>query len=284
MKLRSATWVIGGFAVAGAAAILLDALFLEKYFFEVKTYDIGKKNNGEKLKLVLLADLHFKETLKPYHYKLASKLNMLQPELILFAGDTIDSTGKTEPLKEFFSLLDQHVIKVAIPGNNDHKAQTSLNNLQRIFEEHKGHFLINNSVALMIGGKRITITGLDDFIEGKSCFQAAVENVAREEHHFLLIHSPLQQESVIKEVEAINKTRTASEQLNIRYIFAGHNHGGQIRLPGYVPKLPGMSGNYINGWYNKEPPYLYLSRGFGTTSIPLRFFARSEVTVFNYYL
>jgi predicted MPP superfamily phosphohydrolase len=46
--------------------------------------------------------------------------------------------------------------------------------------------------------------------------------------------------------------------------------------------LPKKSGNYINGWYNKEEPYLYVSNGFGTSEVPFRFGARPEITMFYY--
>lgn len=187
-------------------------------------------------------------------------------------------------MEEFFSLLHQPIKKVAIPGNNDYKAEASLDKLRKVYEAHNCDFLVNESKAYTIQGNKVMVTGLDDFIEGEGHFKDAVQDVGREEHHLLLIHSPLQLESVKAEVAEINKGRSASEQLNIRYAFAGHTHGGQIRLPGYVPVLPGKSGGYVNGWYNDSPSYLYVSKGFGTSTVPMRFDARSEVTLFKYYL
>lgn len=125
------------------------------------------------------------------------------------------------------------------------------------------------------------ITGLDDFIEGDASFKDAVKNVGREENHILLIHSPKQQDKVLEKIKKMNAKRSEEKQLNIQYIFAGHNHGGQVRIFGYAPALPEKSGKYMNGWYNHKPPYLYVSRGFGTSTLPVRFCARSEVTVFN---
>ncbi|GAB3533917.1 metallophosphoesterase [Pontibacter brevis] len=281
MKRKKINWVLGALAVA-AAGVLLDALILEKYFFKVKVYDIGNKGSSKKLKLVLLADLHIRQLLFPQYRKLAAKINRLQPDLLLITGDTLDSTGKAKPMDKFFGLLDRHIKKVAIPGNNDYKSDVNLNSMKKIYEAHNCDFLINQSKAYTLRGTRIMVTGLDDFIESESHFKAAVQDVGREENHLLLIHSPLQLETVKKKMAALNKERSTESQLNIRYAFAGHTHGGQIRLPGYVPKLPGKSGGYVNGWYNHSAPYLYVSKGFGTSTIPLRFDARSEVTVFHY--
>jgi uncharacterized protein len=284
MTQKNLWWTGAALALVGAAAVLLDALVLEKYFFKTKFFDIGTKGSNKQIKIVLLTDLHFKDAVLPHYRKLADKLHQLKPDLLLITGDTLDSTGKIEPVQDFFDLLDPKLKKVAIPGNNDYRAGPSISRLQKVMEDHNCDLLVNESKAYTISGTRIMVTGLDDLLEGNSCFRDAVKEVGNEEHHLLLVHSPLQQENARAEIERINKKRNAADKLNIRYIFAGHTHGGQVRLPGYVPVLPGKSGNYVNGWYNDNAPYLYVSRGFGTSSIPLRFFAKSEVTVFNYHV
>ncbi|GAB3817897.1 metallophosphoesterase [Pontibacter rugosus] len=281
MKKNYLKWILGGLTVS-AAAVLLDSLILEKYFFDIQNYTIGKQGGKDKLKLILLTDLHFKKALLPHHHKLANTVNELKPDLILITGDTLDSTGELQPMEEFFTLLNPATAKVAIPGNNDYRADASIEQLKQVYQRHNCDLLINESKAYTLRGHRLMVTGLDDFIEGESNTEAALVNVGNEEYHILLVHSPLQQESAMKQVKVINQNRAADDHLNISYIFAGHNHGGQIRLPGYVPKLPNKSGSYVNGWYNDSPPYLYVSRGFGTSTLPLRFFARAEVTVFKY--
>lgn len=281
MKRENKEWMVAGLATI-ALGLLADALFFEKYFFQIKRFDIGNKGSSKKIKLVLLTDLHFRKTLWPYYRRLAEKVNQLQSDLILITGDSLDSSGKTAPMNHFFDLLDQRIQKVAIPGNHDHKADNDLSSIKKVYQRHNCHFLVNESKAYTICGEQIMITGLDDFIEGESRFAEAVKEVGEEQHHLLLVHSPLQQEVVRDKINKINKERDPSSQLNISYIFAGHNHGGQVRLPGWVPVLPEKSGNYINGWYSKNRPYLYVSKGFGTSTVPFRFGARAEVTVFNY--
>ena len=264
--------------------LLLDALLLEKYFFRIKSFNIGNKDRKDKLRLLLLTDLHFRTSLWPWHYRLANRINKLQPDLIMITGDTLDRTGKVCPMDQFFRLLDRRIPKVAIPGNHDHKAEAAISLLDDIYRKYNCRLLINATEAFELKGKKLFITGLDDFIESESCFSDAVKDTGKESHHILLIHSPLQQEQVKQEIREINEQRSADEQLNIRYIFAGHNHGGQVTFFGYAPKLPVKSGNYLNGWYNSEEPLLYISSGFGVSTVPFRFGARSEITLFNYYL
>jgi predicted MPP superfamily phosphohydrolase len=271
-----------GIMAAGATLALVDALFLEKYYFHVKQFDIGKLDSSRKLRLLLLTDLHFGHRLWPFYRKLARKVNSINPDLILVSGDVIDQFGEAAPAEKFFSLLHHHIPKLGIPGNHDNKSKVSRYRLRKIFENHNGYLLENETKSLNLGGVRVTVTGVDDFIEGDASFPDAVKDTGREDHHFLLVHSPLQQEQCLADMDSINNLRNADNRLNIQYIFAGHNHGGQVRLGPIVPVLPEMSGNYVNGWYNEKKPWLYVSRGFGTSSIPFRFGARSEITLFHY--
>jgi len=280
MQLKK--WSAWG-AVALGGWLLLDALFLEQYFFRVKKYDIGEKKSGKKIKLLLLSDLHMKSRFRPYA-QLVHAINKINPHLILMCGDMLDAKGKIDVLKQFLSGINPHIPKAAILGNHDHVNETLNQIIGSLLEQHNGQLLVNRSHAFTLMGERIMITGLDDFIESNHDFLKAIEDVGREEHHLMLLHSPLQQEIALKDLRTENNRRPPHEQLNIKYIFAGHIHGGQVRIGRYTPVLPELSGNYISGWYNNQFPYLYVSKGFGTSRFPIRFGARAEVTLFNYYV
>jgi uncharacterized protein len=271
-----------GACLAGLGLVLLDALWLEKYYFQIRQFHIGDRKSRKKIRILLLTDLHFKKQLQGYDKRLANKINSINPDLILLAGDIIDQNGTPGPARSFFGLLNPFIPKIAIPGNHDIKNDVSRGTLKRIIEQYNGRLLVNETTQLNISEVPVTVTGLDDFIEGEACFKDAVKNTGEEKHHFLLVHSPLQHKTALRQMHLINQERSAGNQLNIQYVFAGHNHGGQVRIGSFVPVLPMKSGNYVNGWYNKEKPWLYVSRGFGTARLPFRFGARSEITLFHY--
>lgn len=269
-------------AVAGAALLLSDALFFEKYFFEIKAYRLGNKAGRKTIRLVLLTDLHIKKHLWPYYKRLARTVNRLQPDLILIGGDTLDGNSNLMTVDAFLGMLRHSIEKVAILGNHDHFDGIPIQTLAGLYAKHNCKLLVNETATFYPKGERLVVTGLDDFIESTSCVVEALEGVAYEANHIMLLHSPLQQESVLQRLKDMNEARQSHEQLNIGYIFAGHNHGGQVRLLNLVPKLPIMSGTYIEGWYNTQSPYLYVSKGFGTSTVPFRFGARAELDVFEY--
>ncbi|MBA9077175.1 metallophosphoesterase [Rufibacter quisquiliarum] len=283
MKKRYLKWGAGVLAL-GAVGVLLKALFLEKYFFDLKTYDIGNVGSQKKLRLVLVTDLHLKTRLYPHYKKLAHRINQLKPHLLLIAGDTLDSSGKAAVAQNFLGLIERDIQKVAVLGNHDYLAQDSTAHLKEVYAQHNCRLLVNETEVFTLVGTRVAVTGLDDLLQGEGNLPDAVAGIGHETHHLLLIHSPLQQEKARETIKALNQTRTEADQLNIRYIFAGHNHGGQVKLLGYVPVLPDQSGHYVQGWYNQKAPYLYLSKGFGTSRLPFRFGARSELTLFHYHV
>lgn len=276
--------VLGGVLLTASAYLLLDALVLEQYYFQVKEFDIGDgKNKNSKIKAILLTDLHLQKLGKS-DKKLAKKINSIKPDIIFFAGDSVDKGGKLKVLDHFLKLLDINIQKVSILGNHERLAGLDIDKLKQTYQKYNVDLLINKSKAYYVKDKRIMVTGVDDMVEGCPNFKQAVKDVGREENHVVLIHSPYQQDKIKESLEEINSERQEGEKLNVSYFFAGHNHGGQVNLLGFAPVLPPKAGDYVNGWYNDEKPYLYLSKGFGTSTIPVRFGARSEVTLFNYYL
>lgn len=276
-------WIAGAGVAAGL--VLLDALVLEQYLFTVKQFDIGKKHSGSRpCRMVLLTDLHLGKHLAPKYIRLIKRIKKLNADIILLAGDAIDEDGDTRTLDDFFLRLPATIPKVAILGNHEYKNEASVDKLKAIYNKHHIDLLINDSKAYAIGSKRLMVTGLNDFIESTQNFSKAVEGVGKEAMHIALVHSPLQQEKLLAQIETANQSRPVDQKLNIEYIFAGHNHGGQVTFFGLFPLLlPVKSGDYVNGWYNDNKPYLYVSKGFGNSTVPFRFGARAEMVVFNYY-
>jgi predicted MPP superfamily phosphohydrolase len=63
-------------------------------------------------------------------------------------------------------------------------------------------------------------------------------------------------------------------------ILSGHSHGGQCRIPGLPPlHLPQHVGRYVEGTYHSPAGLLYVSRGLGSSILPLRFCCRPELPV-----
>src|SRR5262249_28371755 len=69
----------------------------------------------------------------------------------------------------------------------------------------------------------------------------------------------------------------------VSLLLAGHTHGGQIALPGPRPIIvPGPLGKrWPFGRHDVDGLTLFVSRGVGTSELPIRAFAPPDVAVFT---
>ncbi len=63
--------------------------------------------------------------------------------------------------------------------------------------------------------------------------------------------------------------------------FSGHTHGGQVVVPGYgAPRVPSIYGQkYLHGLVQAPCTRVFVTRGVGTVTPPVRFLCRPEVVL-----
>jgi uncharacterized protein len=269
-KISRRKFVIDALTVF-TAAFALDAFWLEKFFIETKEFHLGNASTQTRnLKLIQISDLHLR-SIDLQHKQLAEKISKIKPELLLFTGDSVDSGKWLGLFDEFLSLFDDKIKKVAILGNREYKRGISIDKMRDIYARHNTDLLINDSKRYTFGSTTISITGIDDFMGGTADFPLAMQKYQPADHHIVLTHCPEHRDIILKQ-----KGGTP-----IDFILSGHTHGGQVRILGYAPYKPAGSGRYTSGWYRNEDPPLYVSKGIGTTALPVRFGSRSEIAIFN---
>lgn len=249
--------------------MFIDSVWAEKFFIETNEFFLGKASKEKSaIKIIQVSDLHLK-SLNYQLKKLAQKLNALRPDLILFTGDAIGEKNNLHLLNSFLKLVNYDIKKLAIPGNWEYWGNVDFKELEFIYKQHNCELLINKNIFYEFRGKTITVTGVDDYLAGKPDIEIALKDFKRSDFHVVMNHCP-EYTDVISE-----KTK------NVDLILSGHTHGGQINLFGFVPFLPQGSGGYLKGWYRDEKKNMYVSKGIGTSILPIRFLARAEIAVFS---
>jgi hypothetical protein len=84
----------------------------------------------------------------------------------------------------------------------------------------------------------------------------------------------------------IGKPAFSNERIKgIDLILTGHTHGGQVRIPLFGPltTMTSMGDNFISTLHKVGKTFMYVSRGFGYSSIPIRLFCPPEITVFSFH-
>ena len=170
-------------------------------------------------------------------------------------------------MDEFLQLIEGTIPKYAITGNWEYWGKVDLEKLRETFNRQNCELLINEHRTFSIRGRKISIIGIDDFVGGKADFLKAVENLDHTGTNIVLSHCPEHRDVIEQE----------KGELDIELVLSGHTHGGQISFFGLAPFKPRGSGKYLKGWYKEREPQLYVSKGIGTSMIPVRLGARAEV-------
>lgn len=194
-----------------------------------------------------------------------------EPDLVVITGDLRARRSGDDTLRRSLALLDAPLGAFAILGNHDHAdghdpfadgiALTDLDGTPV-------RLLQDETASIEARGARIHIGGLAprtfEADEGERG-AALVDRAAG--LRLLLCHFP----------RILDRVQPGEWQL----ILSGHLHGGQLCIPypGGRFRLAHLSRDYLEGVYVRNGTAMHVSRGLGTTFVPLRFAARPEVTL-----
>ncbi len=197
-----------------------------------------------------------------------------RPDLVLITGDfACGPRGQTE-LQRQLRRLQAPLGVFAVLGNHDHgysKAPFVRPIDPHMLEECGVRVLVNEAVVVLFRGAGIQIGGVDDSDGGHDDLPAVLAVLDRRPGVLRLLLS--HHASVVE--------RTAPGDFHLA--LAGDSHGGQIclPLPGRRILLSDPRAKYAEGAYNIGGRPLYVTRGVGTSMLPLRAFCRPEIVVFR---
>ncbi len=255
--------------VGGAAAgLLVDTYWYEPHALQVERLVIATGVKGGTVRMVQISDLHLSH-FNPYFEKVAAQVAALKPDLIVLTGDYLEEERNIRGVLSFLRQLDAPHGIFAVQGNWEYWSRLEGENLRRHFAGAGVQLLINERADVDVAGQRLSILGLD-YPSTTDPLQHLQSIADPERFNLLLSHVPA----------------FAHELLgaHIGLILSGHTHGGQMRLP-YLPPLylPRYSGRFVAGLYHVSQHRipLYVSRGVGTSVLPLRLLCRPEIGLFE---
>jgi uncharacterized protein len=257
------------FTSALGGMILLDIFIVEPNWIEVKPvpiHDAALATVIGDTRIVQISDLHLTKGLGFRERELIKKINALNADLIFITGDFIDHISQIGPAKELIRRLKANIGIYGVPGNTDHIVLKAPE-LARQLEPAGIKILINESVDIALrNGKSLKVVGLDDPKYGHDKIGMALRGVPVGVPSVLLAHAP----EIFEEA--------AREGINL--VLAGDTHGGQvgipflIRLSDYANRSP-----YISGFYKRKDTTMYVNRGIGMKTLPIRFLCRPEISM-----
>jgi predicted MPP superfamily phosphohydrolase len=234
------------------------------YEHEVVIDGLDEAHDG--LRIAHLTDLHVgmltpdDKILRAVEHAIATK-----PDLVLMTGDFVCYSPKfVGKLAELVRGIQAPVY--AVLGNHDYWTDGQG---VRLALERAGYAVLRNGHSeINIRHAPLTIVGIDDAITGHADHRRAFRGVRRHGSRIVLSHVP-------------NLADRAAEY-GSSLIVAGHTHGGHVKIPRVTARIARSFGNnYLAGFYRVGDSVLYVNCGIGSSSVPMRVGAPSEVAVFT---
>lgn len=217
--------------------------------------------------LLHLTDLHLRAGSR-WPERLLALIAETRPDIICLTGDYITRNVSLSELHALLAAIAETAPAFAVFGNADYREQL-LTTAQRDALTRIVPFLRNAARPLERDGQQLWFAGVEDPHDGFADLPAALADVPPDAPVILLAHSP--------EIIA------GALDPRIRLILSGHTHGGQICLPGGGAPYTNMRlpRRYVAGRHQLDGATLYVSRGIGSTRMPIRFNCLPEATVFT---
>ncbi|MFH0863042.1 MAG: metallophosphoesterase [Candidatus Altiarchaeota archaeon] len=261
--------------VAAVLALLAAYSLIEPYLILVNRVDFADDRLPESFdgkRIVFVSDIHCGPLFSIGRTReLVDSIDGLEPDMILLGGDYISSddifnTGdRIGPCLGEFSRLKAPLGAYAVLGNHENWAgrDRAMNSL----ESASIRVIDNDGVWASSGNGSIRIAGVADLWTQRQDFNAALDGAKASDYTILLSHNP----------DIAEYLRSDS----IALVLSGHTHGGQVTLFGlWTPYLPSNAGQkYAGGFVKTNHTTVFVTKGVGTTGLPMRFFARPEIVV-----
>ena len=246
------------FLPAAALLIVVYAFLVEPYRIEV-THTSVEAPLAMPLRIAHLSDLHT-SGLGRRERQLVLLLEAEQPDVILITGDTLDRSNDYEKIRPVLSHLRAPLGVWLVRGNSE--LYSSRRDEEAFYSQLGIQFLTNQARPLR---PDIWLVGLDGELDKPPKLDTALCAVPPDAYVIAAFHLPAFFDKVAGYVHLA---------------FAGHTHGGQIRVPfAAASQLPRGSGRYVEGWYTERGSRMYVSRGIGTSFLPIRFRCAPELPI-----
>lgn len=269
-KLSLGLTILVGIGVACVSSILRN-----KYRIDVTMYEVEHEKVETYERILHLTDFHNFMFQTPV---LEKEIRKLQPNKIFITGDIIDNRHSREENKRYLymilSILEGRATYL-IFGNHDIKEGIPVyNDLLEVCSKFSNVCVLENETCIT---NTMAITGIQDtsFVDA---------GLLKHDIHTLGVF----QKNADKKVQVVLLHRPVHVEMYdlgyVDFIFSGHVHGGQWKIPYYSRALispdEGFFPKYGEGRMQlSKQTTLFISRGIGATTVRFRLFNPPEILV-----
>ena len=252
--------------------------FAEPFMLEVENVTLTSSDlpaDIGQLRIVYLSDIHQGSFFSQSRVdSLVKRINALNADLVLLGGDYAeDSDGAVAFFRSLPNIHARYGV-YAVMGNHDRTVpESNLQAMQTIMIAKGITPVVNDVIPVRIGVSNIYIAGIDDVNTGWPDLSGVAARTRAEDYVIFLSHSP----------EVIPDAHKCADMNGRRGWFDlglfGHTHGGQIALIGQYLGIAKVPAQYEQGWIVENRINMLISRGVGTSVLPVRIGRRPQLHV-----
>lgn len=233
-----------------------------KVEFTERTFQLERlPQEWDGLSILHLTDLHFTGAIDlPFFEAVFERAAQWDYDIAVITGDVLDSEELFDWLPRTLGKIDAPLGNYFILGNHDWGLDSD--RIRQAISDLGWRNVAGTLQTLDIAGKRLAIGGSERPWMGRHpSFNAVPDDIFR----LLLSHTP--------------DNLSWARRQHVDLMLAGHNHGGQVVLPGigpvYSPSVHGC--RFSSGVFYSDPTVLFVGRGLSGKH-PLRIGATPEVS------
>ena len=252
--------------------------FAEPFMLEVENVTLTSSDlpvDIGQLRIVYLSDIHQGAFFSQSRVNdLVKRINALNADLVLLGGDYAeDSDGAVSFFRTLPNIHARYGV-YAVMGNHDRTVpESNLQAMQTVMIARGITPVVNDVIPVRIGVSNIYIAGIDDVNTGWPDLSGVAARTRAEDYVIFLSHSP----------EVIPDAHKCADMNGKRGWFDlglfGHTHGGQIALIGQHLGIAKVPAQYEQGWIVENRINMLISRGVGTSVLPVRIGRRPQIHV-----
>lgn len=225
--------------------------------------------------LVQISDLHMNK-IGRRERKVLKILDGIKPDFIFLTGDYITWKGDYGAALDFLSRLKANVGVWAVMGDYDYSYSRNScifcheQGTGKPTKQHSVRFLRNSLEQANLTNGSIFIGGID--LEANPPFfsKERLLPLKGKKPAIILSHNPLAFDLLDKDDDVV--------------LISGDTHGGQVPLPSWLWGILGYEkcARYSQGLFVNGKKKMFVSKGIGTSHLPIRIFRPPEVVILHF--
>lgn len=246
-------------------------VYISYNHLKIQNYTISSKKIQNDVNIVLISDLHNHEFGKD-NKKLVEKIRDQEPDLILLVGDILnDDEGNSQVATNLISKLQKISPVYYSLGNHEENYMKNKDSKLILKLKQAGAIILEREYKdIILRENKLRLGGMYQY-----AFALDGNNTTKKENMNPEIYSFLKKFENTKSFSLMMAHRPdsfifgeAADTWNIDLVVSGHNHGGQVILPGIGGLYGGDQGwfpEYVDGIHHfKAVKNMIITRGLGT--------------------